>query len=407
VRIGIVTVAGYVHGIGGMQAHTAALARGLAKAGHEVEVITARHPGGLEVDEYEGNRWHFVPVPTRYGRLPVRHHDWLRGSAERFEKLHARRPFDVVHSESTSALGLLRRGVHRRVPVAVKFHGNYVGLVSAAVNRARRDNARRTFAEAKYIVWISLDHFVPPSTVFRFRSCETMVPSLQQLSGTRRSYLLDRDRVHVVANGIDTQRYRPRDKESARRAVGLDEAPMMLCVARFQRQKGIHHAIAALAEIPGAQLVVVGDGEERSVLEALAAAPEVVGRVRFAGSKSPDDVAAYMTAADVFLFPTELPEPAPVVLLEAMASGLPVVASDIGGITEVIDRPGENGFLVSPGAVDQLVPAAASLLADAATRRRMGEAARRRVEEEYTIELMVERTLAIYEIARRRLMGAQ
>lgn len=401
------TVAGYVHGIGGMQAHTAALARGLAKAGHEVEVITARHPGGLEVDEYEGNRWHFVPVPTRYGRLPVRHHDWLRGSAERFEKLHARRPFDVVHSESTSALGLLRRGVHRRVPVAVKFHGNYVGLVSAAVNRARRDNARRTFAEAKYIVWISLDHFVPPSTVFRFRSCETMVPSLQQLSGTRRSYLLDRDRVHVVANGIDTQRYRPRDKESARRAVGLDEAPMMLCVARFQRQKGIHHAIAALAEIPGAQLVVVGDGEERSVLEALAAAPEVVGRVRFAGSKSPDDVAAYMTAADVFLFPTELPEPAPVVLLEAMASGLPVVASDIGGITEVIDRPGENGFLVSPGAVDQLVPAAASLLADAATRRRMGEAARRRVEEEYTIELMVERTLAIYEIARRRLMGAQ
>lgn len=406
-RIGIVTVAGYVHGIGGMQAHTAALARGLAKAGHEVEVITARHPGGLEVDEYEGNRWHFVPVPTRYGRLPVRHHDWLRGSAERFEKLHARRPFDVVHSESTSALGLLRRGVHRRVPVAVKFHGNYVGLVSAAVNRARRDNARRTFAEAKYIVWISLDHFVPPSTVFRFRSCETMVPSLQQLSGTRRSYLLDRDRVHVVANGIDTQRYRPRDKESARRAVGLDEAPMMLCVARFQRQKGIHHAIAALAEIPGAQLVVVGDGEERSVLEALAAAPEVVGRVRFAGSKSPDDVAAYMTAADVFLFPTELPEPAPVVLLEAMASGLPVVASDIGGITEVIDRPGENGFLVSPGAVDQLVPAAASLLADAATRRRMGEAARRRVEEEYTIELMVERTLAIYEIARRRLMGAQ
>lgn len=401
------TVAGYVHGIGGMQAHTAALARGLAKAGHEVEVITARHPGGLEVDEYEGNRWHFVPVPTRYGRLPVRHHDWLRGSAERFEKLHAHRPFDVVHSESTGALGLLRRGVHRRVPVAVKFHGNYLGLVSAAINRARRDNARRTFAEAKYIVWISLDHFVPPGTVFRFRSCEAMVPSRQQLSGTRRSYLLDRDRVHVVANGIDTQRYRPRDKESARRAVGLDEAPMMLCVARFQRQKGIHHAIAALAEIPGAQLVVVGDGEERSVLEALAAAPEVVGRVRFAGSKSPDDVAAYMTAADVFLFPTELPEPAPVVLLEAMASGLPVVASDIGGITEVIDRPGENGILVSPGAVDQLVPAAASLLADAAARRRMGEAARRRVEEEYTIELMVERTLAIYEIARRRLMGTQ
>jgi glycosyltransferase involved in cell wall biosynthesis len=385
-----------------MQAHTVALAHGLAHAGHEVEVITARHPAGLEVDEYQGARWHFVPVPTRYGRLPIRHHAWLRGSAAKFETLHDVRPFDVVHSESTSALGLLRRGVHRRVPVVVKFHGNYLGLVSTSVRRASRGDAHLRFAEAKYVVWVSADHFVPPGTVFRFRSCEAMVASRQQLRGTRRSYLLNPERVHVVPNGVDTSNYRPRDRESARRALGLDATSILLCVARFQRQKGIQHAIAAVAEIPHAHLILVGHGEERAVLEGLASAPEVVGRVHFVGPKTPTEVAAYMAAADVFLFPTELPEPASVVLLEAMASGLPVVASDIGAITEVIDRPNENGVLVPPGDVNALRVETLRLLADDGLRSEIGQAARARIESEYTLERMVERTVQVYDIARRR-----
>ncbi|MEX0816672.1 MAG: glycosyltransferase family 4 protein [Gaiellales bacterium] len=406
-RIAIVTVAGYVHGIGGMQAHTADLARGLAERGHEVEVITARHPRGLEVAEYEGNRWHFVPVPTRYERLPMRHRAWLRASAKKFEQLHAARPFDVVHSESTSALGLLRRGVHRRVATAVKFHGNYLGLVAAALGRARRGDGAQRIAEAKHIVWVTGGHFIPPGGVYRFRACEAMVASRQQLRGTRWSFVLDPARMHVVPNGIDIRRFQPRPQAAARSKLGLDGGAIVLCVGRLAGPKGFDHAIAALRDLAAARLVIVGEGHDRGALETLAAGLGVSDRVLFAGAHPPDVVATYMAAADLFLFPTEYEEPAPVVLPEAMACGLPVIAADIGGIAEVIDRPGENGILVPPGAVDPLVGAAASLLADAAARRRMGEAARRRVEEAYTMELMVERTLAIYEIARRRLMGAQ
>jgi glycosyltransferase involved in cell wall biosynthesis len=85
-----------------------------------------------------------------------------------------------------------------------------------------------------------------------------------------------------------------------------------------------------------------------------------------------------------------------------MACGLPVVASRIGGITEVIDRPGENGVLVRPRDVVGLVAEISALVADPARAERMGAAARERVLAEYTIDRMIERTLAVYELAAYR-----
>jgi len=407
-RVCIVTVAGYVHGIGGMQGHTIDLARGLAAAGHDVEVVTAQHPEGVRSEEYEGARWHFVPVPTRYDRLPMRHPAWIRGAAEEFARLHKDHPFDVVHSESTSALGLLRRGVHRRVPFAVKFHGNYLGLARASIARARRARDLGSLVtEGKYVVWISGQHVLPPDAVYRFRVCEAMVPSRQQLAGTTRSFGLRREHVHVVPNGVDVTRYRPRSRRDAQSALGLGDGPVLLCAARLDREKGIHLAIEALRGLDGVTLVVVGEGDERHALERLAESLAVSDRVVFAGRQTREAVATYMAAADIFVFPTEREEAAPLVVPEAMASGLPVVASRIGGITEVIDAPGESGVLIPSGNVDALRTALAHLLGDADARRRIGDAARARVEQEYTIERMVERTLAIYEIARRRLIGAQ
>jgi glycosyltransferase involved in cell wall biosynthesis len=406
VRICIVTVASYAHGIGGMQSHALDLARGLVKAGHEVEVIAPRHPERLRETEFVGARWHFLDVSSRRPNLPMRHPDWIRGSAVEFERLHDARPFDIVHSESTSALGLLRRNVHRRVPFAVKFHGNYAGLVQAAVGRAvRAETLSARVWEAKHVVWISGQHFVPLDTVFRFRSCEAMVPSRQQLGGTRRSYLLDEKRMHVVPNGIDAELFRPRPRAEARSELGLDDAgPLLVSVGRLDREKGFQHAIRALVRLNEARLVLVGTGVDRASFEQLAREVGVAERVVFAGKQEPAErVATYLSAADVFLFPTERDEAAPMVLPEAMACGLPVVASSIGGVTEVIDRPGENGFLLPPGDLDRLAEVVAQLVADPVLRERVGTAARARILAEYTLERMIERTLGVYEIAAGRL----
>ena len=402
-RICIVTVASYAHGIGGMQAHSADLCRGLVEAGHEVEVVSARHRDGLTQTEHLGATWHFVDATARRPGRPYRNRDWLRASADAFAKLHAARPFDVVHSESTSALGLLRRGVHRNVPVAVKFHGNYLGLAAATIGRGVRESGiGPRVREAKHLVWLTAGHVIPPDFV-RFRACEAMVPSRQQLDATVRSFLLDRARVHVVPNGISVEDFAAPGRDEARKSLGLGTGPILLCVGRLARDKGFATAIEALARLESdARLLVLGSGPERALLEQTARRTGVSDRVDFLGSKPRAEVVHHLAASDVFVFPTERDEAAPLVPLEAMAAGLPVVASDIGGGAELIES-GKNGLLVPPASVDSLARAIDSLLADDALRRRMGEAARERIVERYTIEAMTRQTVAVYELAAKRL----
>jgi glycosyltransferase involved in cell wall biosynthesis len=403
-RVCIVTVASYAHGIGGMQNHGADLCRGLVEAGHEVDVIAPKHRDGLAETTHLGGTWHFGNVPSRKPGRPTRNRDWLSESAATFERLHAANPFDVVHSESTSALGLLRRGVHRRVPVAAKFHGNYLGLAAATVHRGLRESGvHARVREAKHLVWLTVGHVIPADFA-RFRGCEAMVPSRQQIDGTVRSYLLDRSRVHFVPNGIDAQAFKPGSKSDARQKLGLGPAPVLLSVGRLERDKGFQTAIAALARLedPNARLIVVGGGPQRELLERDAKSLGVADRVDFTGPKPRAEVMDFLAASDVFLFPTERDEAAGLVALEAMAAGLPLLASTVGGGVELIED-GTSGLLLTPAAPEHWAVAIRSVLADDALRRRMGEAARERILRSYTIEAMTRQTVDVYEIATDRL----
>ena len=402
-RVCVVTIAG--RGLGGMQDHTRDLARGLVAAGHDVELITTRHPDGIRSEERDGARWHFVDAPGRHTRAPLHHPGWLKGSLALFRRLHEHHPFDVVHSESTSALELVRRGEHRRVPLVVEYHGNFIGLTRAAWRRARQGRARERVREAKAFVWMCAMH-LQRGECLRFNACEWIVPSRQQFEDTRRGEFLRRSRGHVVPNGIDTDRFRPGDRAAARAELDLDESPLLLSVGRLNREKGMDLAIRALASLGadgGARLVLVGSGEEEDSLRSLAAGSGVRDRARFAGQEPPERVATWMAAADVFLFPTLREEAAPLVLLQAMACGVPVVASGIGGITEVIGPSGGNGILIPPGDEQALVAEVRALLADPGARERIGTAARARILAEYTLERMVERTVNVYTVAIRRM----
>jgi glycosyltransferase involved in cell wall biosynthesis len=405
-RICIVTVASYAHGIGGMQNHGADLCRGLVEAGHQVEVVTAKHPDGRTTKtEHLGGTWHFVDATSKKPDRPFRNRDWLTASANAFDELHAARAFDVVHSESTSALGLLRRGVHRRVPLAAKFHGNYLGLAGATVRRGLRESGvAPRVREAKHFVWLTAGHVVPPDFV-RFRACEAMVPSRQQIDGTVRSYLLDRSRVHFVPNGIDAGAFQPRSKDEARAKLGLGPGPLLVSVGRLERDKGFETAIGALATLgdPEVSLALVGSGPHRALLEQAARGAGVADRVDFTGPKPREDVMDYLAAADVFLFPTERDEAAGIVALEAMASGLPLLTTTVGGGVELVEE-GKTGLLLPPAVPEAWADAIRAVLADEALRGRMGEAARERILQSYTIEAMTRQTVDVYELAKARLL---
>ena len=386
-----------------MQDHTRDLARGLALAGHEVEVITSRHPEGQSEECKDGVRYRFVNAP-RHQNDPV----WLRESHAEFIRLHRERPFDVVHSEASSGLEYVRRGVNRRLPVVVMFHGSFLGLAKAKLRSGV--HARRTLSllrEIRAVQWLATHEHLPYGNWYRFRACEAIVASRQQLKDTCRSHLLKPARVHVVPNGIDTDLFRPRPPSEVRAELGLPQGPLFVCVGRLSRDKGYQHAVRALALLDGktsyASLVIVGDGEEQPRLEQLAQNLSVDRRVTFAGAQPPEMVPLYLAAADAFLFPTERDEAAPLVLPQAMASALPVVASRIGGITEVLGDSRRYGMLIPPGDTEALADAMRELLREDVLRRQLGEAARERVLAEYTLERMVERTLDVYRIAIARL----
>ena len=389
-----------------MQDHTRDLARGLALAGHEVEVITSRHPEGQSEECKDGVRYRFVNAPLHQND-PV----WLRESYAKFIRLHRERPFDVVHSEASSGLEYLRRGVNRRLPVVVMFHGSFLGLAKAKLRAGV--HARRTLAllrEIRAVQWLATHEHLPYGNWYRFRACEAIVASRQQLKDTCRSHLLKPARVHVVPNGVDTDLFRPRPPSEVRAELGLAEGPLFVCVGRLSRDKGFQHAVRALAlldgKTPDARLVIVGDGEERPHLERLVQQLGVKRDVMFVGAQPPEMVPLYLAAADAFLFPTERDEAAPLVLPQAMASALPVVASRIGGITEVLGDSRRYGILIPPGDIEALADAMRELLREVGLRRQLGEAARERVLAEYTLERMVERTLDVYRIAIARLAAS-
>jgi colanic acid/amylovoran biosynthesis glycosyltransferase len=188
----------------------------------------------------------------------------------------------------------------------------------------------------------------------------------------------------LVRCGVDTERFRPPARERDGRA-------RILYVGRLVHEKGVGVLLEALAGLD-AELVLVGDGPRRAELEQRARSLGVHDRVRFAGAVGQDEIRAYYEDADLFCLPS-FAEGLPVVLMEAMASGLPVVTTSIAGVPELVED-GVSGLLVRPARPDALREALARVVDDPALRRSFGEAGRRAVEAEFRSDAAARALLA-------------
>jgi len=213
------------------------------------------------------------------------------------------------------------------------------------------------------------------------------------------------DKVVTVYNGVDLPFVVPDPQAVARmrRAFGVPTQGLLVgTVGRLHPQKGFASLLAAVARVrerlPAIRLLLVGDGALRRDLVARAEALGLAEVVTFAGSRG--DVPEILAALDLFVLPS-LWEGLPNAVLEAMAAGLPVVATAAGGTPELV-VDGETGLLVPPGDVTALAEAIERLLRDAGLRRKMGEAGRKRVEGHFTIEQTVAQTVALYETLLRQ-----
>jgi glycosyltransferase involved in cell wall biosynthesis len=204
-------------------------------------------------------------------------------------------------------------------------------------------------------------------------------------------------KITVICNGVDTRKYGPAiDRTLVRSQLGLKaNARLIIMVGTLKKVKGHCYMIEAMTSLvpryPDLHLLFVGDGELREELQAQVAQLDLE-RIHFLGNRH--DVPDLLAASDIFVLPS-LWEGLSMALLEAMASGLPIVASEVSGTVQAI-IPNETGLLVPPGDVQRLTEAIEQLLSNPARAQAMGAAARRRVEAEFSAQKQADEHLALY-----------
>jgi glycosyltransferase involved in cell wall biosynthesis len=223
--------------------------------------------------------------------------------------------------------------------------------------------------------------------------CEFSARALSALDGFRA------DRIEVIENGIDIERYgRAADVDAERRRLGLPAGRRLVaCIARFHPVKDHRMLLDAFADVARADttadLLLVGDGPLRSDLEQQAARLGIESRVLFFGVRH--DVPAILSAVDAFVL-ASVSEAASITLLEAMASALPVVVTEVGGNPEIV-RKGVDGMLTPRGSSRDMAQALLSILADPGRASEMGRNGAARVSAVYTLDRTIDRYRALYE----------
>jgi glycosyltransferase involved in cell wall biosynthesis len=331
--------------------------RGLRECGHEVALVAAKEsPLAHRVAE-SGIAVHQVP------RLGLR--AWAVGALRR---LASKGKFELVHLNEPHALTVAwLAGVQKKVPMVVSRRVAYA-LHPSPLARARYLSVRRILAVSKFVEKSILN------------------------SG------MTLENVEVVYEGVEVPPLvTPEARRRARQRWGVSEHEWLLgCVGYLLPEKGQEFVVCALpavrAKIPGARLLLAGDGPCRARLEALARDLGLRDAVIFAGFV--EDVPQVYAALDVFVFPS-LAEPLGTSLLAAMAWGLPVLAVASGGVPEYAED-GNNGLLVPRPDTDLFAAGLLRLLGEESLRMRLGREARRGIEERFSAGRMVENTIRVY-----------
>ncbi len=229
----------------------------------------------------------------------------------------------------------------------------------------------------------------------------TLVTTISRYSKEKiiQHYHVDESRIRIVPNGVDTQRFKPpSDRSSLRALYGLKEEPCILFVGSLVPRKGLSYLIDAAREItghtPNVKFLVAGDGPLKKSLTKTVSEKGLKENFEFIGRVNEENLAGLYGCVDVFVLPS-IQEGQGIVLLEAQASGLPVVAFDVSGVKEaMVDK--ETGLLAMPGSSGDLAAALLKIIGDKELCNRMGSNGRRFVEENYTWDISAKKMLAVY-----------
>jgi glycosyltransferase involved in cell wall biosynthesis len=385
---------------GGQNIYVANVARCLAKAGHHVDVLTRRDDAavppvsdlrpGARVIQIDAGPPSFVPKERLLDYMPA----FARVSTE---LLRHSVPYDLVHANFFMS-GVVARRLKATLglPYVMTFHA--LGLV-------RREHQREA------------DAFPPERTEIERQLAadadHIIAECPQDRSDLLRLYGADGSRMSIVPCGFDSEEFRPMSRARARAELGLDPNEfIVLQLGRLVPRKGVDNVIRSLAHLPPdvpARVLVVG-GESREPdeamtpeigrLRAVAREAGVNARVTFTGQRQRSELRRYYAAANVFAT-TPWYEPFGITPLEAMACGVPVVGSAVGGIQYSV-TDGVTGFLVPPHDPVALAARLLELYRNPALAAALGRAGIRRARSMFTWEEVARQLAEVYEDLRER-----
>jgi len=344
--------------VGGPASHAPALADALVEAGHTVEVVTT-------ADLAPDTQPYPVHWVARDRPAPLRHLAVAR------EVRRAAQGADRVYATTMVRRAALGAALGRR-PLVVKL------VADEAYERERRAGRFAGTLEEFQAERRGLRlRFLRATRTAALRRARCIVVPSAYLRQIATGWGLDPSRVDVVPNPAPEVPEHP-TRDEARATLGIDGFALGVA-GRLTAQKALGDTLEALARVPDVALLVLGDGPERAELERRAGELGLADRVRFLGAGTRDDVIALFRAVDAALL-TSAWENLPHTLLEALATGTPVIATAVGGIPEVV-RDEENGLLVPPRDIAAIASAIDRLVHDDALRASLAAAAAPSVEE--------------------------
>jgi len=377
---------------GGLETQNKTLCEGLAKKGHKVIVVstssnisTLSHlQGVINVIKENGVEYHFINASSGiYSR------QWWQESVIKFRELDGKYKFDVVISQSSAGKKVL--SIAGNVKKIVINHGTALGELKTrfASLKSPRNAVRFILKDIPMVIEGYWDDYQT------FRKADKIVCVSGLLADNlSREYPFVKGKVVVIENGVDLKRFETGVSKPASRGFCL------LYVGRIVEEKGIGGLLKALSivrdEIKDISLYIVGGGKDLDKFKDMTKRLKITDVVNYVGEVGNTEVVKYYKSSDVFVYPSLRQEGFPMVIAESMASGLPIIASRIGGIPNAIEDK-KTGVLIEPGDIKNLVGAILLYYKNASLRETISQNAKRKAFEHYSQEAMVRSYLKAFE----------
>ncbi|KON31306.1 hypothetical protein AC477_04250 [miscellaneous Crenarchaeota group-1 archaeon SG8-32-1] len=376
---------------GGTGAYVYYLSHSLQKLGHKVHVVARDKQNSERI--VNGIQVHYI---AGVGNALTRYWKFARSASKKIKELNSQNGIDIIHANLPLVPSFaIPNNSAKAIVCAV--HSTWKG--EAIVTK--RDNPKELNSNEKAMLRFN---FMLRSYEKRMmkRSDALIAVSKYTVNELTELYGINEKKIHVIYNGVDVEKFKPRsNRAELRREFGLEEdKKIILFVGRLYHRKGLeillHSIPSVLKQVSNVKFVISGKGfkQKEASLRNLVKELGIEEHVTFLGYVPDEKLPHLYSTSDIFVLPA-IYENFPFAILEAQSTGLPVIATNVGGIPEfLIDN--ENGFVISPGDSAQLIQRILDLLQNGKLARKMGDHGRRLIEQKLDWRLITGQVIDLY-----------